>query len=58
MLRKTNGKSAYSESHIKASNKYKERNKEEVNRKERERYQKKKELLKKQTGHVELTVFV
>ena len=58
MLRKTNGERAFSESHLRAVKKYDEEHKEERNRKARERYQKKKELLKKQTGHVELTVFV
>ena len=56
-LDKSNGQRACSESQIKASNKYKERNREELNRKERERYHKKKELLKKQSSHVELTAF-
>ena len=60
MLRKTNGERAFSESHLKASNKYKERNKEELNRKERERYHRKKQekLLQKESGHIQLTTFV
>lgn len=60
MLKKTNGRSAYSESHIKATNKYKERNKEELNRKERERYQRKKQekLFQKESEHIQLTTFV
>lgn len=56
-LKKSDGKRAHSKSQIKASNKYKERNREEVNRKERERYHQKRELLKKQSSHVELTAF-
>lgn len=60
MLRKTNGRSAYSESHIKAIHNYNERHREERNRKERERYQRKKQekLLEKESSHVKITTFV
>ena len=57
-LDKSNGERPYAESHLRASNKYNERNREEINRKARERYQNKKELLRKQNEHVELTTFV
>jgi len=59
-LKKSDGKSAYSESHIKATHNYNERHREERNRKERERYQRKKQekLLEKESSHVKITTFV
>jgi len=57
-LDKSNGQRPYADSHLRASTRYNEKNRDEINRKARERYQKKKELLKKQNEHVELTTFV
>lgn len=57
MLKKTNGKSAYSESHWRAKKKYDLEHREEINRKARERYHKKKEL-DRNSGHIEITSFV
>lgn len=57
-LKKSDGKSAYSESHIKAIHRYNERNREERNRKERERYQRKKqENMLAEASHVKITSF-
>ena len=50
-LKKTNGERGYSESKLKANNKYNEKNREEVNRKARERYHKTKALLKKECAN-------
>nr|QOI90617.1 hypothetical protein HWQ62_00486 [Pyramimonas orientalis virus] len=56
-LKKTNGERGYPESKLKAVNKYNENNREEVNRKRRERYQRTKDLLKKECAQVNLTTF-
>jgi hypothetical protein len=48
-LKKTYGERGYPESKLKAVNRYNENNREEVNRKRRERYQRTKDLLKKET---------
>ena len=55
MLERTNGEKAFSESHLRASKKYNERNREDINRKARERYRRKKEI--ENAKHVELTAF-
>ena len=58
-LNKSNGERTYSENHRKAVSRYKEKNREEINRKARERYHQKKErMMKSESCHVELTAFV
>lgn len=52
MLKKTNGERAYSQSTLDSNKRYSQRNREELNRKERERYQKKKEEMLNKTFDV------